>query len=173
MVSYEHAADERVLLEKLESALFNQSMNDSSIIQLTKRSIRVSDVLKSTKLNPPNRMSLNQKHMCTIRHHGSLLEKRKFSFEEEDNNTLLLTGLPSVCDRVASVSDFLDFVKQLSHFTGGGDVNPTFVKTVLASNACRYAIMFGENNFNDSFSFCMLYTDYALLTQYHGNFHNR
>ena len=41
------------------------------------------------------------------------------------------------------MNDFIDFVKQLSHFTGG-EIKPAFVKTALASNACRYSIMFGD-----------------------------
>ena len=83
--------------------------------------------------------------MSTIKHHWSLLQKWKFTFEEsDDEKTILITGLPSVCDRLASVNDFLDFVKELGHFTGG-EIKPAFVKNVLASNACRYAVMFGDS----------------------------
>jgi len=139
----QHAADERIALEKLESALFNPEMHDGMMIHMTNKSIMVSDILKRSKLIPPKRISLTQKDMSTVKHHWSLLQKWKFTFEESDDKSLLLTGLAKVCDRVASVNNFLEFVKELGHITGG-EIKPAFVKNVLASNACRYAIMFGD-----------------------------
>ena len=145
----QHAADERVALEKLEGALFNPEMHDDMLINMTNKAIRVGDILRQTKLNPAKRINLTQKDMSTVKHHWSLLQKWKFTFEEsEDGKTLVITGLPSVCDRLASVNDFLDFVKELGHFTGG-EMKPAFVKTVLASNACRYAVMFGDSLAHD------------------------
>ena len=139
----QHAADERVSLEKLESAMCNPNLHDVPI-ELTKRTVRVSDILKATKVVPSKRLALSQKDISTVKHHWSLLQKWKFTLEEtEDNTTLLLTGLPSVCDRVAEVSDLLAYVRELGHLSGG-EIKPPFVKTVLASNACRYAIMFGD-----------------------------
>ena len=83
--------------------------------------------------------------MATLNQHCNLLKKWKFDFDEEnDGNTITLTGVPVVCDRVASVQDFIEFVKELGHLSIGKDVRPKFVKNILASNACRYAIMFGE-----------------------------
>ncbi|KAL3781340.1 hypothetical protein ACHAW5_010140 [Stephanodiscus triporus] len=140
----QHAADERVALEKLERALSNPDMHDDTIIHMTKRSIAKRDLLKQTKVIPSKRISLSQKDMATVKHHWSLIKKWKFEFDFEDNGTLLtLTGLPAVCDRVASVRDFLDFVKELGHLSGG-EVCPKFVKNIVARYACRYAIMFGD-----------------------------
>jgi DNA mismatch repair ATPase MutL len=140
----QHAADERVALEKLESALSNPDMHDDTIIHMTKRSITKRDLLKQTKVIPSKRMSLSQKDTATVKHHWSLIKKWKFEFDFEDDGILLnLTGLPAVCDRVASVRDFLDFVKELGHVSGG-EVFPKFVKNIVASLACRYAIMFGD-----------------------------
>mmetsp|Transcript_21623 Transcript_21623/g.35469 ORF Transcript_21623/g.35469 Transcript_21623/m.35469 type:complete len:138 (+) Transcript_21623:1362-1775(+) len=118
-------------------------MHDGMMIHMTNKSIMVSDILKRSKLIPPKRISLTQKDMSTVKHHWSLLQKWKFTFEESDDKSLLLTGLAKVCDRVASVNNFLEFVKELGHITGG-EIKPAFVKNVLASNACRYAIMFGD-----------------------------
>jgi len=141
----QHAADERVALEKLENALLNQNLHDDMVIHMTKKSIKVSDIIKPTKLVPPKRISLSQKDRATVKHHWSLLVEWKFTFDEaDDNKSLLLTGLPSICNRVAGTNDFLEFVKELGHLTGG-QMAPPFVKTVLASNACRYAIMFGDS----------------------------
>jgi len=145
----QHAADERVALEKLESALSNQDLADDTIINLTKRSVKKSDILRATKLAPSKRIVLSQKDLSTVKHHYTLLQKWKFTFEEAEDKTLLITGLPSVCDRTAEVSDFLDFVRILGHSSGGTEIKPPFVKHVLASNACRYAIMFGDELTHD------------------------
>jgi len=144
----QHAADERVALEKLESALSNQDLADDTIIKLTKRSVKKSDILRATTIAPSKRIVLSQKDLSTVKHHYSLLQKWKFTFEEAEDKTLLITGLPSVCDRTAEVSDFLDFVRILGH-SSGGEIKPPFVKHVLASNACRYAIMFGDELTHD------------------------
>ncbi|KAL9186572.1 hypothetical protein ACHAXT_005810 [Thalassiosira profunda] len=140
----QHAADERVALEKLENALVNPEMNENDVVQLTNKSMRVSDILKATALNPPLRVSLSQKDTDTVKHHWSLLQKWKFRLEEEAGGEVMLHTLPTVCDRPSSVNDFSDFVKELGHFAGG-ELKPAFVKNVLASNACRYAIMFGDS----------------------------
>ncbi len=137
----QHAADERIALEKLENSLFNHIHDD--IIHMTKRSIKAADIIKLTRLVPSKRISLSQTQMSTIKYHWSLLQKWNFKMEETVENALLLTGVPSVCDRVTSVNDFLDFVQELSHVTGS-EIKPAFVKNILASNACRYATMFGD-----------------------------
>lgn len=130
----QHAADERIALEKLESALFNPAMHDETVIHMTHKSLLVSDVLKRSALNPPMKVRLTPKDMSAVKQHWSLLQKWKFSFQESsDDDTLLLTGLASVCGRLASVRDFMAFVKELGHFTGG-EIKPKFVKNILASN---------------------------------------
>ena len=139
----QHAADERIALEKLESSLRNHSHGDTTI-HLTKRSIKVADVLKHTKLLPSKRVSLSQKQISTVKYHWTLLHKWNFTVEELDETTLLLTGVPSVCDRVASVNEFFDFIQELGNRVSSSDITPAFVKSILASNACRYAIMFGD-----------------------------
>ena len=132
-------------LEKLENALFNSNIHDDAMIHMTKKSIAKKNILKSAKVLPPELVKLTQNDMATLNQHCNLLKKWKFDFDEEnDGNTITLTGVPVVCDRVASVQDFIEFVKELGHLSIGKDVRPKFVKNILASNACRYAIMFGE-----------------------------
>lgn len=132
-------------LEKLENALFNSNIHDDAIIHMTKKSIPKKNILKSAKVLPPELVKLTQNDMATLNQHCNLLKKWKFDFDEEnDGNTITLTGVPVVCDRVASVQDFIEFVKELGHLSIGKGVRPKFVKNILASNACRYAIMFGE-----------------------------
>lgn len=141
----QHAADERVSLEKLEDALFNPDLHESDVIRLTKRSIQVADLIKGIQIFPAKRLYLSMPQMTTARHHASLLHRWKFTFQEVDSRTVLLTGLPSICGRTPSVSEFTSFVNELGHVAGAADcVKPSFVKNILASNACRYATMFGD-----------------------------
>jgi len=142
----QHAADERVSLEALENALFHHDSHDAMIIKLTKRQLHVGDILKSCPVAPSRSVLLTMNQMTTARHYYSLLHKWKFSFEESssEERTIILRGLPSVCGRVAQTSDMLDFLNDLGSLAGGSSIKPKFVSKVLASNACRYATMFGD-----------------------------
>jgi len=139
----QHAADERVALETLVSALSNPDMHDDTVIRMTKRSITKRDLLKQIRVNPSKRLSLSKKDMATVKHHWSYIKRWKFDFDEADDGTLIISGLPAVCERRVSVDDFKDFIKELSNLSGE-NAFPSFVKNILASNACRYAIMFGD-----------------------------
>lgn len=139
----QHAADERISLEMLERALFNPNLADDTVIKMTKKKLKVADILKPTQVLPAKRIALTQSQLAAARHHFSLLQKWKFTFEEPSDKSLILTGVPSVCGRVVNVNDFVAFVKELSHHRGG-EIKPACVKRILASQACRYAIMFGD-----------------------------
>jgi DNA mismatch repair ATPase MutL len=141
----QHAADERISLEALEKALFHHDSHDAMTVSLTKRQLHVGDILKSSPVAPSKSCLLTSTQMITARHHQTLLHKWKFSFEESstDERIIILRGLPSVCGRVAQVEDMLEFLNDLG-LVGGSSTKPKFVSRVLASNACRYAIMFGD-----------------------------
>lgn len=143
----QHAADERVSLETLENALFHHDSHDTMIINLTKRQLQVGDILKSSPVIPSRNVPLTMSQLTTARHYNSLLHKWKFTFEESscsEERTIILSGLPSVCGRVAQTSDMLEFLNDLGSMAGGSSIKPKFVSRVLASNACRYATMFGD-----------------------------
>ena len=142
----QHAADERVSLEALENALFSNNSHDAMIISLTKRQLQVGDILKSCPVAPSRTVLLTMSQMTTARHYFSLLHKWKFTFEESstEERTIIMRGLPSVCGRVAQTNDLLEFLNDLGGFAGGSSIKPKFVSRVLASNACRYATMFGD-----------------------------
>ncbi len=132
-------------LEKLENALSNPNLHDDAIIHMTKKSITKKNVLKFMKLLPPKQIKLSLTDMATLNQHSNFLKKWKFDFDEaNDGNMITLTGVPVVCDRIASAQDFIGFVKELGHLSSVEDIRPKFVRNILASNACRYAIMFGE-----------------------------
>ena len=142
----QHAADERVSLEALENALFHRELHEATIICLTKRKIQVGDILKSCPVAPARNLTLSTSQMTTARHFHSLLHKWKFEFEESsvEERTIILRGLPSVCGKVATPNNLLEFLHDLSGCAGGSSIKPKFVNRVLQSNACRYSNMFGE-----------------------------
>ena len=143
----QHAADERISLETLENALFHHDSHDAMVINLTKRQLQVGDILKSSPVIPSRCVQLSMSQMTTARHYHSLLHKWKFSLDEESScseRTIIVSGLPSVCGRVAQTSDLLEFLNDLESLAGGSSIKPKFVSRVLASNACRYATMFGD-----------------------------
>jgi len=79
--------------------------------------------------------------------HEGLLQDWKFTFQVPSRKkyTVLLSGVPEVLGKVASTRDFVDYILSLSGRTNDAAVTkPDFVKRVLASHACRYAIMFGD-----------------------------
>ncbi|KAL3785784.1 hypothetical protein HJC23_007340 [Cyclotella cryptica] len=141
----QHAADERVALEKLENALFNPDFHDAMRIEMTKKHLLVGDILKATSVMPAKRVSLTASQLKAVLQHRALLNKWHFTFKQPciGAETILITGVPTICGRMTDVNDFLEFVDELKHSTGE-QIKPECVKRILASQACRYAIMFGD-----------------------------
>ena len=141
----QHAADERVALEKLENALFDPSLQETTRIELTKKHLLIGDILKATSVLPAKRVVLTESQMRVVRQHREVLAKWHFRYKPQSggNESILLTGVPSICGRLTDVTDFLEFVDELGTSTGGY-IKPECVKRILASQACRYAIMFGD-----------------------------
>lgn len=141
----QHAADERVALEKLEHALCNPNFSEGTRIELTKKHVLVGDILKAAPVMPAKRVLLSKSQMEIVRQHRGMLFKWHFTYKlsSAGEESILLTGVPSICGRVAAVCDFVDFVNELQYLRGE-QVKPECVKRILASQACRYAIMFGD-----------------------------
>eukprot|EP00956_Cyclotella_meneghiniana_P031225 scaffold81317_cov68-Cyclotella_meneghiniana.AAC.4 len=141
----QHAADERVALEKLEHALFHPNFSEGMRIELTKKHMLVGDILKATPVMPAKRVVLTKSQMESVQQHRRILFKWHFTYKPPSTGeeSILLTGVPSICGRVTDVCDFVDFVNELQ-FSRGEQVKPECVKRILASQACRYAIMFGD-----------------------------
>lgn len=141
----QHAADERVALEKLENALFNPNLHESMRIEMTKKHLLVGDILKGISVMPAKRVALSKSQIDVIKQHHEILARWHFTYKTiaTGDESVLLTGVPSICGRVTDANDFLEFVNALQH-SMGGQVKPECVKRILASQACRYAIMFGD-----------------------------
>ncbi|CAI5744059.1 unnamed protein product [Peronospora destructor] len=147
----QHAADERVLLEKLEADMFG---HDGSL-----RRVEVHDH------DPPLALQVNSKERDALQYNEELVNDWGFEFEfiaskpeqafvNACNQTavhkadrVMLYATPKVEKRVSNVDDFRDFLQLLSsagetylHST----IRPPVITRLLHSRACRSAIMFGD-----------------------------
>ena len=165
----QHAADERIGLERLEKALLhkiskntdnyhesNDAKDDQSFsVDLSKKkNISSNDLFKFVHLKQPKHIQLSSTQLHTIKCNREIINNWRFDFTLANRNgeqsELRLLSVPGVCGKVATVNDFVQFLQMLEGRSGaGGDslllVKPAFVKRVLSSYACRYAIMFGDS----------------------------
>jgi DNA mismatch repair enzyme (predicted ATPase) len=164
----QHAADERVGLERLEEALqknmssldLKQQQEDQPIypllFDLSKlKNIRTDHLFKRTPLKNPKSIDISPSLSSVIDTCKTIIKQWNFDYDHDTvHHKVLLKSVPSICNKVATEKDFLQFVQFLGHQTAAtatattmskpSSVQPAFVKRTLASYACRYAIMFGD-----------------------------
>ena len=149
----QHAADERIGLERLEKALLskistrNDENDEKVFLNLSKKEhISSDDLIKYVPLQKPKVIHLSASQLHVIRNHKQTLNDWKFNFIlSKGSFEVTLIGVPGICDRVASSNDFIQFLQAIEQrSTDISLVKPAFVKRALASYACRYAIMFGD-----------------------------
>jgi len=158
----QHAADERVGLERLESSILSSIASrakgcaspGSKGVGDVPNGDNYSDLIKYTPLQPSKKVHLSFSQLSTIQQYGDVLNQWYFNYiifdtsssdHTEKKNDVLLVGVPNVCGKIATADDFIQFVSVLGRCTSDAAlVRPPFVKRVLASRACRYAIMFGD-----------------------------
>lgn len=150
----QHAADERIGLERLEKALLgkistgNDKIDEKVFLNLSKKEhISSDDLIKYVPLQKTKVVHLSASQLQTIRNHKQALNDWKFNFIlSKGSLEVTLIGVPGICDKVASSNDFIQFLQAIERrSTDISLVKPAFVKRALASYACRYAIMFGDS----------------------------
>ncbi|KAG7390162.1 DNA mismatch repair protein [Phytophthora pseudosyringae] len=147
----QHAADERVRLEKLEEEIFGR---DGSLRRV-----------ETQEHEPPLALRMNFNEHQVVNNYEVLIRSWGFDFEcitsEPENNffrmrrkpesgenaRVLLHATPKVEKRVTNADDFRDFVDYL--FSSGvtspqSRIRPPVITRLLHSRACRSAIMFGD-----------------------------
>jgi DNA mismatch repair protein MLH3 len=149
----QHAADERIRVEELESLVIEFSSN--SVLpgtQVTKTSIE-ERIICSTQSDP---VLFRQLHVFS-----SVLKQWYWDIEfqcavigskyrESDSNLFLeqavLKGCPSVLDVQLSLDDLKQFVTQLTNTSIAAESQqvPSGVYRVINYKACRSAVMFGD-----------------------------
>ena len=150
----QHAADERIGLERLEKALLdkistaNNNSDEKVILNLSKKEhISSDDLIKYVPIQKSKVIHLSVSQLQTIRNHKQTLNDWKFNLIlSKGSLEVTLIGVPGIGDRVASSNDFIQFLQAIERrSTDVSLVKPAFVKRALASYACRYAIMFGDS----------------------------
>ncbi|CAI5733126.1 unnamed protein product [Hyaloperonospora brassicae] len=147
----QHAADERVRLEKLEKDVFGHD-----------RSLRE---VERYDHEPPLILHVNAKEHETMQYHEELITGWGFKFEclsskpgqafiNVSNTTefdgggrVALHATPQVERRASNVDDFRDFIQFLSNAGETylhAQIRPPVITRLLHSRACRSAIMFGD-----------------------------
>ena len=143
----QHAADERVSLERLERRLLTE-IQDGAGAHTEGGNNRGAPLMRSVSLLPAQAISLSPSQLAVVQHNTDLLEQWRFSVELPSNphEPLLLKGVPGIGDKVAKKGDFLQYLQALeSRSSDAALVTPAFIKRTIASNACRYSIMFGDH----------------------------
>ncbi|CAH0480244.1 unnamed protein product [Peronospora belbahrii] len=147
----QHAADERILLEKLEVDMFG---HDGSL-----RQVEVHDH------DPPLVLQVNSKEREALEYNEKLVKAWGFEFEFvspkpkqafvnaynqatfHEGDRVMLYATPKVEKRVSNTDDFRDFLQLLSSARETylhSRIRPPVITRLLHSRACRSAIMFGD-----------------------------
>jgi DNA mismatch repair protein MLH3 len=154
----QHAADERIGLERLEHALEEivstsntssaQTRNSVDAFLSKKGLMKSADILKDIPVSSQI-ISMSASNFTTLLRHKNSVLKWRFMFDitNEACREIRLTRVPCICGKSASTKDFLQFIQVLGQQHSLGTttlMKPPFAKRILASHACRYAIMFGD-----------------------------
>lgn len=142
----QHAADERVRLEKLEKQIFGTSGRE--------RNVQVHIHEESLVL------SVNHKERDTLLFHEDVVRSWGFDFEFLPSETSFgmfsvesvhgegfveLRVTPRVDTRIANAEDFREYIQMLSQTLSLSEhLRPPVITRFLHSRACRTAIMFGD-----------------------------
>jgi DNA mismatch repair ATPase MutL len=149
----QHAADERIGLEKLEgsirSVVHGLDNHESRRIELSK--LEVANVIKLRVLEKYIEFDVTTVQRSAIIMHEAFIRQWHFNFSfTEKPERIRLLAVPEICGKKsATEKEFINFIDELSSPSSQGLVQsihsePQFIKTILSSIACRYAIMFNE-----------------------------
>ena len=116
----QHAAHERILYEKVKDNYYSESTKDSQMLLL------------------PDIITLTHKEMEIAKDNMDLFEKAGFELEEFGENTIKLTGVPTVCIDIDTKSLFLETLDEINTVarTAKQEKEEKFIATV----ACKAAV---------------------------------
>jgi len=129
----QHAADERILLEELQAKV---AAGDP-------------DIISSVPLRPPLRVFLGAGEVQALERFREKVTRWGWAFgatpraAQGASDEVLLTAAPRLLGATLRPSDLRAHLVAL-HETAGGAGTPAGLQRVLASKACRGAIMFGD-----------------------------
>lgn len=116
----QHAAHERIMYEKVKNNYYSDSSKDSQMLLL------------------PDIITLTHKEMEIARDNMEMFEKAGFSLEEFGENTIKLTGVPTVCIDLDNKELFLETLDEINTVarTAKQEKEERFIATV----ACKAAV---------------------------------
>lgn len=116
----QHAAHERVLYEKVKENFYKCGGKEAQMLLL------------------PDIVELSKRDMHIVRDHIDLFENAGFTLEEFGENTIKITGVPSICFEMDTKDLFMDILDgiDITNRTTKQDVEEKFIATV----ACKAAI---------------------------------
>ena len=116
----QHAAHERIMYEKVKNNYYSDSSKDSQMLLL------------------PDVITLTHKEMEIAKDNMEMFEKAGFSLEEFGENTIKLTGVPTVCIDLDNKELFLETLDEINTVarTAKQEKEERFIATV----ACKAAV---------------------------------
>jgi len=116
----QHAAHERIMYEKVKKNYYSEKNKDSQMLLL------------------PDVMTLSHKEMDIARENMEMFHQAGFSFEEFGENTIKLTGVPTVCVDLNTKELFLETLDEINTVarTAKQEKEEKFIATV----ACKAAV---------------------------------
>ena len=116
----QHAAHERIMYEKVKKNYYSEKTKDSQMLLL------------------PDVITLTHKEMDIAKENISMFEQAGFSLEEFGENTIKLTGVPTVCIDLDTKELFLETLDEINTVarTAKQEKEEKFIETV----ACKAAV---------------------------------
>ena len=116
----QHAAHERIMYEKVKENYYSESSKDSQLLLL------------------PDVVNLTHKEMDIARENMDMFRKAGFTLEEFGENTIKLTGVPTVCIDLDTKELFLETLDEINTVarTAKQEKEEKFIATV----ACKAAV---------------------------------
>ena len=116
----QHAAHERIMYEKVKENYYSESSKDSQLLLL------------------PDVITLTHKEMDIAKDNMEMFEKAGFTLEEFGENTIKLTGVPTVCIDLDTKELFLETLDEINTVarTAKQEKEERFIATV----ACKAAV---------------------------------
>ena len=116
----QHAAHERIMYEKVKKNYYSDEVKDSQLLLL------------------PDVITLTHKEMDIAKENTQMFEQAGFTFEEFGENTIKLTGVPTICIDLDTKELFLETLDEINTVarTAKQEKEEKFIATV----ACKAAV---------------------------------
>ncbi len=117
----QHAAHERIRYEQVKQNYYSETNKDSQLMLL------------------PDIITLSHKETETIKENVDMFEKAGFSLEAFGENTIKLTGVPTICIDMDTKQLFLELLDEIDNFsrTDRQEKEDRFIATIACKSAVK------------------------------------